>query len=53
MINDLVRLFDWSFPASQPYDDFICVAYFLHFKVRVNSVSTSIKKIIINVLKMS
>ena len=27
----IIRLFDLSFRASQLYDDFICVAYFLHF----------------------
>ena len=26
-----LRLFDWSFRASRPYDDFICVAHFRHF----------------------
>ena len=60
-----IHLFDWSFRASRPYIyhlcctlstyyDIICVAHFLHFKaICVNSVSTSIKKIIINVLKKS
>ena len=24
-----LRLFDWSFRASRPYDDIICVAHFL------------------------
>ena len=55
---------DWSFRASRPYDDIICVAHFLHFMTSsvlriflhfkahcVKSVSTSIKNIIINVLK--
>ena len=56
----IIRLFDWSFRASQLYDvkmgciffafyDITCVA---HFKARcVNIVATSIMKIIINVLK--
>ena len=26
-----MRLFDWSFRASRPYDDIICVAHFVHF----------------------
>ena len=41
------------FELHDHYDDFICVAHILHFKACcvVNSVSTSIKKIIINVLK--
>ena len=62
MINDLIHLFDRSFRASRPYDDFNCVAHFLHFMTssvlhiflhfKAHCVK-SIKKIIINVLKKS